>query len=118
MGPPPFTFPKMLEHWKGPLTGLGFLFAWYIGSSGWISIGPGDRIARLESQEANRGLQMETVQRQVSRLTTDVGFVTELLCQPVLADTAGRSQGDQYLRSRCRAATGQVTGAMRASAEG
>lgn len=91
--------------WKGLAVAVVTAAAWFAGQSGWVTLGPADRIQRLEAMQASTALQVELHERQISGVQASLTFAIELLCQPQLDSTA-RSSGDRYLQSRCRAAIG------------
>jgi hypothetical protein len=117
MGGPPFVIPK--SFWKAAGVVALSVVTYLAGSSGWVTIGPGDRIAKLEGSDAQQTIELQLQTRQLSDVQLRLEFVTELLCQPVIVDSVARSQGDQYLRNRCvQFTTKQPIGLSRASAGG
>jgi hypothetical protein len=116
MGGPPFVIPK--SFWKAAGVVAISAMTYLAGSSGWVTIGPGDRITKLEGSDARQSVELQVQTRQLSDVQMRLEFVTELLCQPVM-DSIARSQGDQYLRNRCvQFTTKQPIGLSRASVGG
>jgi hypothetical protein len=117
VGGPPFALPKTF--WKAAGVVALSAVTYIAGSSGWVTIGPGDRISQLEGSDARQSVELQVQTRQLSDVQMRLEFVTELLCQPVIVDSAARSQGDQYLRNRCvQFTTKQPIGLNRASTGG
>jgi hypothetical protein len=93
---------QRLLTWRTLAVAAVTAIAWYLGQSGWIAAGPNERFGKIESVQSDQAIEIETQGKALMQLQESVGFVTELLCQPVLTGP-NVSQGDRYLQTRCKA---------------